>query len=218
MRERLETRRKRRAELDWWRRQREAEGELHSAHYELLFTRPFALERSFYAGRSILDVGCGPRGSLEWADDARERVGADPLARRYRALGIDRHRMRYVAARAEALPFPDGRFDVVSAFNCLDHVEDARRAADELVRVLSPQGVLLLIVEVGHAPSVTEPLTLSWELSSLFAPALTPVLERRLEKRGGVNDSVLHDPVPFDASRRDRRPGVLLAKLERAGQ
>jgi ubiquinone/menaquinone biosynthesis C-methylase UbiE len=183
-----------------------------------LFTRPFALERSFYAGRSILDVGCGPRGSLEWADDARERVGVDPLARRYRALGTDGHEMRYVAARAEALPFEDGRFDVVSAFNCLDHVEDAGQAAAELARVLSPHGVLLLIVEIGHEPSVTEPLTLSWELTNLFAPALAPELERRLEKLGGINDSVLQDPVPFDASRPDRRPGVLVAKLGRAGQ
>jgi SAM-dependent methyltransferase len=216
-RELLQIRRKRRAELGWWKRQRAAEGSLHAAHYELLFTRPFDLTRSFFGDRSILDVGCGPRGSLEWADDAAERIGLDPLARRYRALGTGEHRMRYVAARAEAMPFEDGRFDVVSAFNSLDHVEDERRAAAEIVRVLAPGGVLLLIVEVGHAPSSTEPLSLTWEVTELFSPPLSALLVRRLEKTGGVNDSVLHNPIPYDGSRGDRR-GVLVAKLAHPDQ
>ena len=218
MRERLRTRRKRRAELGWWKRQRRAEGELHAAHYELLFTEPFGLDRSFYGGRAILDVGCGPRGSLEWAREARERVGLDPLARRYRRLGTARHEMSYVAARAEAMPFEAGHFDVVSAFNSLDHVEDVELAAAEIVRVLAPGGLLLMVVEVGHPPSETEPLTLGWDLGGLFGPELRVLLERRLEKRGGVNHSVLHDPVLYDETREDRRPGVLVAKLRRDGQ
>jgi SAM-dependent methyltransferase len=212
-RELLRIRRKRRAELGWWKRQRDAEGSLHAAHYELLFTRPFDLKRSFFRDRSILDVGCGPRGSLEWADDAAERVGLDPLARRYRALGTGDHRMRYVAGRAEAIPFEDGRFDVVSAFNSLDHVEDERRAAAEIVRVLAPGGVVLLIVEVGHAPSSTEPLTLGWDLTGLFSPPLSALLVQRLEKTGGVNESVLHNPVTYDGGQGNRRPGILVAKL-----
>jgi SAM-dependent methyltransferase len=209
-------RRKRRAELEWWTAQRRAEGELHGAHYEQLYTTPFELQRSFFTGRSILDVGCGPRGSLEWAHDARERVGLDPLADSYRSLGTDRHSARYVTARAEAIPFEDGHFDVVSAFNALDHVEDQRRAAQEIVRVLAPGGLVLLIVEIGHAPTTTEPLTLGWDVPSRFAPGCVPVLERRLEKtRGGVNETVLLEPVPLPALARPPGPGVLVAKLER---
>jgi ubiquinone/menaquinone biosynthesis C-methylase UbiE len=125
--------------------------------------------------------------------------------------------MRYVAARAEAIPFEDGHFDVVTAFNSLDHVEDLELVAAEICRVLAPGGLLLLIVEVGHPPSATEPLTLSWELARLFEPRLRVLLERRLEKAGGVNDSVLHDPMPYPADLADR-PGVLVAKLERVAQ
>jgi SAM-dependent methyltransferase len=207
--------RKRRAELAWWRRQRAAEGQLHGAHYERLFTEPFGLERSFYAGRSMLDVGCGPRGSLEWAGDARERIGLDPLARRYRALGIGGHRMRYVAGRAEAIPFEDRRFDVVSAFNCLDNVEDPARAAREITRVLALDGIALLIVEVGHPPTVTEPLTLGWDVTRLFAP-LRAVSELRLRKtRDGVNDSVLLEPAALAARDDPHGAGILVAKLAR---
>jgi hypothetical protein len=45
-------RRKRRAELGWWRRQREAEGELHSAHYAGL---SLALERRLEKTRGAND-------------------------------------------------------------------------------------------------------------------------------------------------------------------
>ena len=38
----------------------------------------FNLDKSFYKNKRILDVGCGPRGSLEWDDMALERVGLDP--------------------------------------------------------------------------------------------------------------------------------------------
>ena len=48
--------RKRRAELAWWTAQRRAEGELHAAHYERLFTEPFELDRAFFAGRSLTEL------------------------------------------------------------------------------------------------------------------------------------------------------------------
>lgn len=42
-----------------------------------------------------------------------------------------------------ALPFADGRFDLVAAFDVIEHVEDDRRVFAELARVLKPGGVLL---------------------------------------------------------------------------
>jgi len=55
-----------------------------------------------------LDIGCGPRGSLEWADMTKERYGLDPLANEYLKLGADKHKMKYVASGAEKIPFEDG--------------------------------------------------------------------------------------------------------------
>jgi ubiquinone/menaquinone biosynthesis C-methylase UbiE len=212
----LARRAKLRAEFDWWRRQRALEGDLEHIYYERLFTEPFSLPRSYYHGRSILDVGCGPRGSLEWADDARERVGLDPLADRYQSLGADRHRMRYVNARGEAIPFEDGRFDVVSAFNGLDHVEDLRRVASEITRVTAPGGLVLLIVEVNHQPTITEPLTLDWNLTRLFEPALEVSLERHIEKKhAAIHASVLLEPTRFDTTAGEEHPGVLVAMLRK---
>jgi ubiquinone/menaquinone biosynthesis C-methylase UbiE len=145
-----------RAEMTYWIERKGLEGTLTGAHYEEFFTTQFGLSRRDYEGR-LLDIGCGPRGSLEWATGAAERVGVDPLVDRYRQLGIDRHAMRYVKAGAERLPFPDGHFDVVSALNSLDHVDDAHAAVREMTRVTRPGGIGLVLVEVGHSPTPTEP-------------------------------------------------------------
>jgi SAM-dependent methyltransferase len=159
---------KRGAELTYWRARHQEETTLRNAHYEHFFTGQFGLTRADYAGRRVLDVGCGPRGSLEWATEAAERVGLDPLADDYRELGTDQHQMTYVTAGSEAIPFPDGHFDIVTTFNALDHVDDVDATIRELTRVTRPGGVGLVIVEVGHAPTPTEPHTLGWDVVDRF--------------------------------------------------
>ena len=101
------------SELRYWRGRARTEGTLGNAHYERIFTTHFEVSRDLFASKRVLDVGCGPRGSLEWATMAAERVGLDPLADTYRQFGTDRHKMVYVTAAAEKMPFEDARFDVV---------------------------------------------------------------------------------------------------------
>jgi SAM-dependent methyltransferase len=45
-----------------------------------------------------------------------------------------------------ALPFPDARFDLVCAFDIVEHTEDDRKAFAELSRVLRPGGVFIFSV------------------------------------------------------------------------
>jgi SAM-dependent methyltransferase len=221
IRDRLETRfaptrAVRRHELAYWRYRKSQEGTLRHDHYEWAFTTYFGLERAAYAGRRVLDVGCGPRGSLEWATMAAERVGVDPLADAYRALGTDRHQMRYVSAPAESLPFPDGAFDVVSSFNALDHVGDSRRVAAEIARVTRPGGLGLILVEVNHQPTPTEPQTLPWTLAEWFQPAFTVEWTRAYEI-GPKHDlyGQLRVDARYDSSDPTNRPAWLALRLVR---
>ena len=152
-----QTRLKEWKELRYWKKRHAQEINLSNGHYRYFYTTCFGLGLGDYAGRRLLDVGCGPRGSLEWATTAAELVGVDPLAERYKALHARRHRMKYVNAYAEAMPLEDASFDDAFCFNALDQTADYRRALGEIHRVLKPGGRFLLITEVNHAPTLAEP-------------------------------------------------------------
>jgi SAM-dependent methyltransferase len=208
---------KRDAELAYWRERREEQGPLESGAplYSRIFIDHFGLDDAFYDGKRLLDVGCGPRGSLTWAGQAAERVGLDPLVSKYRELQQGDHGMTYVEAGAEAIPFEDGHFDVVSTINSLDHVEDVDLAIAEITRVTRPGGTLLLLVDVGHEPTPTEPHELGWDLVERFGAMWTVVDRRDYERPSDNLNSNLEAGIPFDHSDERPRPGVLSARFER---
>lgn len=144
-------------ELSYWQHKKKTEGTLSNDHYEHFYTRHFGIEKDDYKGKVIMDLGCGPRGSLEWATTAARTIGVDPLANAYLELGAREHRMEYIAAPAEKIPLKDGECDAVFSFNSLDHVEDVERVIGEIKRVTRPGGIFLLLVEVNHPPTDTEP-------------------------------------------------------------
>ena len=150
-------------ELRYWLKVKRREGTLSNGHYESFFTELFGLGPADYRGATVLDIGCGPRGSLEWATMAEARYGLDPLAAVYARLSPE-HAMTYVAAPAEKIPFPDDHVDVVSTFNSLDHVDDVEAVLDEIARVLKPGGHLLLITDYGHEPTPCEPQAFGLEI------------------------------------------------------
>jgi SAM-dependent methyltransferase len=144
-------------EWEYWRRQQRVEGTLTNDHYYPFYTTHFGLSDTSYTDQVILDLGCGPRGSLEWAHMARRRIGLDPLANRYRAMNGGAHRMEYIQAAAEQIPLPDGACDALFSFNSLDHVGNVEQTMAEIARVTRPGGLFLLLVEVNHPPTNTEP-------------------------------------------------------------
>ncbi|MGH3423073.1 MAG: class I SAM-dependent methyltransferase [Nocardioidaceae bacterium] len=94
-----------------------------------------------YLGRPdrVLDVGSADGPSVGWmrGDHQRVAIDVDP-----RGLSPGEG----VCASAVALPFADGAFDVVSAFDVVEHCADEAAALAELSRVLKPGGRLLVSV------------------------------------------------------------------------
>jgi SAM-dependent methyltransferase len=192
--------------------QREAALIHERAHYEYFFTKFFDLSLSEYKGKKILDVGCGPMGSLEWADQASVRIGLDPLVKHYLHLGALSHRMEYVVARSENIPYENETFDFVTSFNSLDHVSDVPKTIHEMKRVTVRGGFVLLITEIEHAPTFTEPHSLSCSVTHLFAPQFTTESVRLF---GIADDHNLYAGLLENMPYEDGRAGVLSAKMRK---
>ena len=205
---------KRMREYYYWKFIKSEEKELSLRHYTQFFTSHFNLEESYYKNKRILDIGCGPRGSLEWADGALERIGLDPLASRYLKLGANMHKMTYCEAPAEKIPFEENHFDVVTSFNSLDHVDDVDQTIKEIKRVVKSGGLFLLITELNHEPTVTEPITFSWDIVEKFGPEFEILDEKHYEIRDGIYKSI-RENITYDHSNLTPRAGVLSVKFRK---
>ncbi|MBN1875987.1 MAG: methyltransferase domain-containing protein [Anaerolineae bacterium] len=210
---------KAKGELAYWKNRLEQQGTLTHDHFEFFYTTYFDLDNVFYRGKKILDIGCGPRGSLEWAIEADMRIGVDPLAAAYRQLGADCHSMQYIACGAEYLPFADNYFDVVCTFNSLDHVDDVEKVIAEICRVLVPRGYFLLLTDIHRYPTVMEPTVYSWNIVDKFQPELELVEQKHVEYTvfsvegfGDIYQS-LRRGVAYDHNNREERYGILSAKF-----
>lgn len=102
----------------------------------------------------VLDVGCGVGhwgrtiASVLAADVSvvgvdREAVWVEKAAEKAAAAGLS-ERFQYRRADADALPFEDGAFDLVTCQTVLIHVADAAKVVREMTRVVRPGGVVLL--------------------------------------------------------------------------
>lgn len=113
--------------------------------------------------RAILDVGCGTgrllRAARERFPSARlEGVDAAPeMVRQARLATGDGSPINVQEATAEALPFPDATFDVVTSTLTFHHWADQAKGIAEISRLLAPGGAWVLsdFIPSGLAAIVT---------------------------------------------------------------
>ena len=95
----------------------------------------------------VLDAGCGSGyGSAELAKTGASVTGADVSgeAVAYAREHFGAQGIRFVEAPCESLPFEPESFDLVTAFEVIEHLERWRDLLAEANRVLKPGGVLLV--------------------------------------------------------------------------
>lgn len=112
------------------------------------------------AAGDVLEIGAGTGANLKhYGAGVESLVLTEPQAAMSRRL--DRHiapagspgRPEIVEASAEDLPFPEGRFDCVVSTLVLCTVKDARRAIEEVSRVLKPGGEFRFLEHVRSPES-----------------------------------------------------------------
>lgn len=94
----------------------------------------------------VLDVGCGAGAFVRELARVAARVSGvdmDPqMLRAAREHGVG----RTLLARAAEIPFADASFDLVCAFDVLEHLDDDGAALRETLRLLRPRGRLMVSV------------------------------------------------------------------------
>ncbi len=92
----------------------------------------------------ILDVGCGTGANLEMLSQFGTAEGvdvSDDALEFCRRKGLNVHK-----GLAEELPFPDETFDVVTALDVVEHLDDDVAGLKEMFRVLKRGGKTLIFV------------------------------------------------------------------------
>ncbi len=114
----------------------------HLARYR--FAARFA-ERIADAAR-VLDAGCGSGYGTAEFHRASSVVGADLSAEAvdHARRNYSRPGVRFLQATCEALPFADGAFDLLVAFEVIEHLAHWQLMLTEARRVMRPAGVLLV--------------------------------------------------------------------------
>jgi SAM-dependent methyltransferase len=135
----------------WW----------NADHLELC-ARRLGLDRV----RSVLDVGAGVghwgrllshvmRSDVTVVGIDREPRWVEEATRRAAAAGLA-DRFSYREASAEALPFVDGSFDLVTCQTLLIHVVDPRAVVREMVRAAKPGGLVVASEPNNHSVTLME--------------------------------------------------------------
>ena len=151
----------------------------------------------------ILDVGCGTGANLlmlsKFGDAEGVDVSEDALEF-CRERGLDKVRL----GAAEQLPYEDNTFDLVTAFDVVEHLDDDLAGLREMQRVLRPGGRVLLFV-----PTFMFLWGLQDDVSNHRRRYRLPQLRRVLEQAGFEIERTTYANITFFA------PILLIRKLMR---
>jgi SAM-dependent methyltransferase len=182
------------AEFYYWYTKLQQEGGSfqNNWYHQLMLNMAGEVNDRFTADKVIADFGCGPRGSLCWAANARQRIGIDVLVDKYRLLGIDKQNMTYVQSSENTIPLPDASVDILFTINALDHVDNLNVMCTELLRILKTTGQFIASFNLEEDASVCEPQTLTEEKLHDTLLGRLNVLSYRMAKRGPRDDTYRH--------------------------
>ena len=125
--------------------------ELEAYRFDKLHYLPKRVEFAGYAGKRLLEVGCGIGTDLvRFARGGAIVTGIDlaPNSIDLAARNLAQHKLKATlqVMDGEHLEFPDASFDFVYAHGVLQYTADAAQMAAEIRRVLIPGGVAILML------------------------------------------------------------------------
>ncbi len=105
----------------------------------------YAFARGFAVSKHVLDCGCGTGyGSAELAQVATRVVGVDSSPQAIEFARTSYPGPIFITGSCESLPFRGAGFDVIVAFEVIEHLADYRQFVNEASRVLAPNGLFIV--------------------------------------------------------------------------
>jgi ubiquinone/menaquinone biosynthesis C-methylase UbiE len=107
----------------------------------------YAFASRFAEGKRVLDAGSGAGyGSAELAQSALQVTGLDiaPDAVEYARATYPLPNLLFLVSSCVATPFRPNSFELVVAFEVIEHLEDYRAFLNECARVVTPQGLFIV--------------------------------------------------------------------------
>jgi SAM-dependent methyltransferase len=155
---------------------------------------PEVVEFERWAGRDVLEAGCGiATDGLRFARAGARYTGLDgsPTAlelarRRFTMQGVD---ARFEHGSVAALPFADESFDLVFSHGVIHHTHDTEAAVADFHRVLRPGGTA--IVMLYHRGSLNHHFTIMGVRRALAAMLLVPGAAGAVARATGEDPAVL---------------------------
>lgn len=138
-----------RSEKNYWHARKEwiNDDGLNKKFWEEMLQEGYGLNYDFFKDKKILEIGCGPAGIIFSINNAKERVGLEPLDITH-LLNSSRKKSVIKNGSGENLPYSDKSFDIILCFNVLDHTINPSEVLNEIYRVLVENGEFLLWVHV----------------------------------------------------------------------
>ena len=114
---------------------------------ELEHLHRYYLARELALGKDVLDIACGEGyGSLLLAEVARSVVGVDASEEviRYADERYQRSNVQFKHGACGRIPLPDASIDLIVSFETIEHHDEHHEMMREFVRVLRPDGLVLI--------------------------------------------------------------------------
>jgi len=119
--------------------ERTAVFQCHLARYK------FALQ--FAKNKVILDAGCGTGYRADYLSNvSKEVIGIDisEAAIRYARTHFQKNNLKFEVIDLTSLAFQNSTFDIVCFFDVIEHIEDYKKAIQEICRVLKTDGLFII--------------------------------------------------------------------------
>jgi len=127
---------------------------IHSSLYKMVIRTYIIGRLDLTFGNTVLDIGCGGGKAVRLLfemlgnsmicgiDHSEDMV---ELSSEVNKKGISRGIVEIKKAEVSDIPYPDGYFNIITAFDSFNFWDDLERSLSEISRVLSDNGVFILV-------------------------------------------------------------------------